>query len=149
MLILAYSNTQTQRGPVVCHRWLILLPTVKMVFIWPPRHSWCDIPFTSAQISYHSHICRAPWLYLMTFRWYKDSISRFLSARDPNETLAVIISWRPTGKKKRACDLFWVWSHSLSNHCHWQHSIGLYPTVLVAQFSLPHCKQTVGLRPGK
>lgn len=61
---------------------------------------WCVTHFTSAQISYHSHIFRAYWLCLMTFRWYKDSISRFLSAQDINETLAAIVAWRTTSKKE-------------------------------------------------
>lgn len=48
----------------------------------------------------------------------------FLPAHDPNET------WL-----KAACDLLWVQSHRLSNHCHWLHRISLFPTLLVAKFT--------------
>lgn len=69
------------------------------------------------------------WPNLMVFRWYQGS-KGVLSAQDPNETWAEIVAWRPY-------DLFLMLSHNSSNHCHWQHSIGLFPTVLVA--SLFYC----------
>lgn len=109
-----YWLTQTHK-----HREDLWCVTAGWYFYFLTVKAWCssglhdthDVTFLSLLLKYPTaHIFRTYRLYLMTFRWYKDSISRFFSLlRDPNETLAAIVLWRPTSKK-RPVTYFGCWA---------------------------------------